>query len=127
VTANVGVRGEGALLDLVVPRIKGSVRRGRLTAWGNCSITFRIQVRGRRRATSATTGTRRVAEVRWASKAVYSSGPHRVRLRIPRSMGAWMRATRGPERLRARLRFTAVDLDGERDVVRKMVRLRRQR
>ena len=42
-------------------------------------------------------------------------------------MRAWMRATPGPERLRARLRFTAVGLDGEQDVVRKVVRLRRRR
>jgi hypothetical protein len=124
---NGGVRGEEALLELTVPNIKRSVPRGRLIAWTNCTMSRRLQVRGRLRATSATTGTRRVAEVRWASKAVYSSGPHRARLRIPRSMRAWMRATRGPERLRARLRFTAVDFDGERDVVRKMVRLRRQR
>jgi hypothetical protein len=31
---------------------------------------------------------RRVAKVRWASKAVYPLGPQRVRLRIPRSMRA---------------------------------------
>ena len=72
-------------------------------------------------------GTRRVARVRWTSKAVYAPGPQRVRLRIPRPMRAWMRATPGPERLRARLRFTAVGLDGETDVVRKVVRLRRPR
>jgi hypothetical protein len=124
---NGGVRGEEALLELTVPNIKRSVPRGRLIAWTNCTMSRRLRVRGRLRATSATTGTRRVAEVRWASKAVYSSGPHRARLRIPRSMGAWMRATPGPERLRARLRFTAVALDGERDVVRKVVRLRRHR
>jgi hypothetical protein len=124
---NGGVRGEVALLKLTVPRIKGSVRRGRITAWTNCTMPCRLQVRGRLRATSATTGTRRVAKVRWTSKAAYPAGAHRVRLRIPRSMRAWMRATPGPERLRARLRFTAVGLDGERDVVRKVVRLRRHR
>jgi hypothetical protein len=124
---NGGVRGQVALLDLTVPRIKGSVRRGRLTAWTNCTMPCRLQVRGRLRATSVTNGTRRVARVRWTSKAVYPPGPHRVRLRIPRSMRAWMRDTSGPERLRARLRFTAVGLDGETDGVRKTVRLRRHR
>lgn len=124
---NGGVRGEVALLNLTVPRIKGSVRRGRLTAWTNCTMPCRLQVRGRLRATSATTGTRRVARVRWASTAVYAPGPHRVRLRIPRSMRAWMRDIPGRESLRARLRFTAVGLDGETDVVRKVVRLRRHR
>ncbi|MCW2980079.1 MAG: hypothetical protein JWO14_1806 [Solirubrobacterales bacterium] len=52
---------------------------------------------------------------------------HVRRLPHPRSMRAWMRATPGPERLRARLRFTAVALDGERDVVRKVDRLRHHR
>jgi hypothetical protein len=122
-----GVRGEGALLDLTVPKIKGSVRRGRLTAWTNCSMPCRLQVRGRLVARSTTTGTRRVARVRWTSKATYAPGPRRVRLRIPPAMRAWMRATPGRERLRARLRFTAVGLDGDRDVVRKVVRLRRRR
>jgi hypothetical protein len=69
---------------------------------------------------------RRVAKVRWTPKAVYPPGPHRVRLRISHSMRAWMRDTPGPERLRARLRFTAVGLDGEADVVRRVVRLRRR-
>jgi hypothetical protein len=124
---NGGVHGEGAPFKLTVPKIKGSVRRGRLTAWTNCTLPCRLQVRGRLRAMSATTGTRRVAKVRWTSKATYAAGAHRVRLRIPRSMRAWMRATPGPERLRARLRFTAVGLDGQRDVVRKVVRLRRHR
>jgi hypothetical protein len=124
---NGGVRGEIALLNLTVPKIKGSVRRGRLTAWTNCTMSCRLQVRGRLRAVSAATGTRRVAKVRWTSQAVYAPGPHRVRLRIPRSMRTWMRATPCRERLRARLRFTAVGLDGERDVVRKAVRLRRHR
>jgi hypothetical protein len=122
-----GVRGDVALLKLTVPRIKGSARRGRLTAWTNCTRSCRLKVRGRLIATSATTGTRRVAKARWVSKAVYPLGPHRVRLRIPRSMRAWMRATPGPERLRARLRFTAVGLDSETDVVRKLVRLRQHR
>jgi hypothetical protein len=124
---NGGVRGEVALLKLTVPRIKGSVKRGRLTAWTDCTMSCRLQVRDRLRATSTTTGTRRVAKARWGSGAVYPPGPHRVRLRIPRSMRAWMRATSGPERLRALLRFTAVGLDGERDGVRKVVRLRRHR
>jgi hypothetical protein len=124
---NGGVRGEVALLKLTVPRIEGSLRRGRLTAWTNCTMSCRLQARGRLRATSANTGTRRVVRVRWASKAVYPPGPHRVRLRIPRSMRAWMRSTPGPERLRARLRFAAVGLDGETDAVRKVVRLRRHR
>jgi hypothetical protein len=123
---NGGVRGEGALLELTVPKIKGSVRRGHLTAWTNCTISCRLQVRGKLIAKSVTTGRRRVARVRWTSKAVYSPGPHRVRLRIPRSMRAWMRATAGREKLRARLRFTAVGLEGERDVVRKVVRLKRR-
>jgi hypothetical protein len=124
---NGGVRGDVALLKLTVPRIKGSARRGRLTAWTNCTMSCRLKVRGRLRATSASTGTRRVAKVSWVSKSVYPPGLHRVRLRIPRSMRAWMRATRGPERLRARLRFTAVGLDSEADAVRKLVRLRRHR
>jgi hypothetical protein len=124
---NAGVRGEGALLDLTVRKIKGSAHRGRLTAWTDCTMPCRLRVRGRLRAMSATTGARRVAKVRWTSKGVYPPGPHRVRLRIRRSMRAWMRATPGPERLRVRLIFTAVGLDGERDVVRKVVRLRRRR
>lgn len=124
---NGGVRGEGALLGLTVPKINGSVRRGRLTAWTNCTLSCRLRVSGRLRAISATTGTRRAAKVRTTSKAVYPPGPQRVRIRIPRSMRAWMRATPGPEPLHARLRFTAVGLDGEEDVVRKVVRLRRHR
>jgi hypothetical protein len=124
---NGGARGEVALLKLTGLRIKGSVRRGRLTAWTNCTMSCRLQVRSRLRATSTTTGARRAAKARWASKAVYAPGPHRVRLRIPGSMRAWVRATPGPERLRARLRFTAVGLDGETDAVRKVARLRRRR
>jgi hypothetical protein len=69
--SNGGVRGDGALLDLTVPRIKGSVRRGWLAAWTNCTMSCRLRVRGRLRATSATTSARRVAKVRWTPKAVY--------------------------------------------------------
>jgi hypothetical protein len=121
---NGGARAEGARLELTVTKIKGSVRRGRLTAWTNCSISCRLRVRGRLWAGSTATGTRRVARIRWTGKAVYAPGPHRVRLRIAHSMRAWMRDTRGREHLRARLRFTAVGIDGERDVVRKTTRLR---
>jgi hypothetical protein len=121
---NGGVRGQGAVLDLTVPRIKGSLRRGRLRVWTDCTKTCRLSIRGRLRAKSTTTGTRRVARVRWSSKTFYPAGPHRIRLRIPRAMRTWMKQTPGPERLRARLRFTAVGKDGERDVVRKTVRLR---
>jgi hypothetical protein len=72
---NGGVRGEGALLDLTVPRIRGSVRRGRLTAWTDCTMPCRLRVRGRLRATSATTGARRVAKVRWTSKGATRPDP----------------------------------------------------
>jgi hypothetical protein len=123
---NGGVRGEGALLSLIVPRVKGSIKRGRITAWTNCSMSCTLSIRGRLRARSTTAGTRRVARVRFEGKTVYAPGPHRIRLRIPRAMRAWMRETPGPERLRARLRFTAVGLDGERDVVRKTIRLKRR-
>lgn len=121
---NGGVRAEGARLVLSVAKIRGSARRGRLTAWTNCSMSCRLVVRGRLRTRSMATGTRRVARVRWAGKAIYAPGPHRVRLRIPRAMRSWMRDTPGRERLRARLRFTAVGIDGQRDVVRKTIRLR---
>lgn len=124
---NGGGRAEGARLVLAVPRIKGSRRRGRLTAWTDCSMSCRLRVRGRLRARSTTTGTRRVARVRWRGSSFYAPGPHRVRLRIPRSMRSWMRETPGREPLRARLRFTAVGIDGERGVVRKTVRLTRVR
>jgi hypothetical protein len=125
--ANGGVRAEGARLDLTVPKVKASARRGRLTAWTDCSMSCRLGIRGRLLAWSDDTGTRRVARVHWSAMSFFPPGPHRVRLRIPRSMHVWMRDTPGRERLRARLRFTAVGLDAERDVVRKTVRLRRAR
>jgi hypothetical protein len=121
---NGGVRGEVALLNLTVAKIKASIRRGRLTAWTNCSLTCRLSIRGRVRARSATTGTHRVARLRWASRSADAPGPHRVLVRIPPSMRVWIRTTPGPERLRARLRFTAVGLDAERVVARKVVKLR---
>jgi hypothetical protein len=121
---NGGMRAEGARLVLTVPKIMGPVRRGRLTAWTNCTMACRLLVRGRLWARSKTTGTRRVARLRRPGKAVYAPGPHRIRIRIPRSMRSWMRETPGRERLRARLHFTAVGIDGERDVVRKTIRLR---
>ncbi len=121
---NGGVGGEGARLELRVPKIRWSAHRGRLTAWTDCSMSCRLSIHGRLRARSTKAGTRRVARVSWTSKALYAPGPHRVRFRIPSSMRAWTQSTPGHEHLRARLRFIAVGTDGERDVVRKTVRLR---
>jgi hypothetical protein len=117
-----GVAAEGAALDLIVPKIKGRVRAGRLVAIADCDKSCRLSVRGRFRATGG--GRRRRAKVRFRQTPLLAPGPHRVRIPIPAGLRRWLLDTQGRERLRAKLRFLAVGTDGERDVVRKRIRLR---
>jgi hypothetical protein len=120
-----GQRGETPIFDLVVPKVRRALRGGRLVVWTNCDMTCRLYVRGRIRATVA--GHHRGARVRFARKRFVAAGPQKLRIPIPRHLRRWLRETEGHKRVRARLRFLAVGVSGERDVVRKTVRLRVRR
>jgi hypothetical protein len=111
------------LFDLTVPRIRRALRGGRLVARTDCSQTCRLYVRGRVRAKGAA-GTHRGARIHFARSRFYAPGARRLRVPIPRGLRRWLRETPGRERLRAKLRFVAVSKDGERDAVRKKVKLR---
>ncbi len=116
------VAAEEALLDLTVPKIRGRLRAGRIVAITNCDKSCRLSIRGRFRARG--NGHRRVAKVRFRQTPLYAPGPRRVRIPIPAGLRRWLLRTPGRERLHARLRFLAVGTDGQRDVVRKRIRLR---
>jgi hypothetical protein len=125
-----GAPADNAILDLKVPKIRRGLRGNRLVVWTNCDMTCRLYVRGRLRATTTDTdGTRhrRGARIRFTKKGAYAPGPQRVRIPIPRHLRRWLRESPGHERLRAKLHFVAVGIDGERDAVRKTVRLRAPR
>jgi hypothetical protein len=121
-TGNGGVAGETAVLDLTVPQVRRALRAGHLIVRTHCDESCRLTVRGRIRATAA--GHHRVARIRLTQKRVSPAGAQRLRIRVPATLRRWLRHQPPPRRLRAKLRFTAVGADGQRDVVRKNVRLR---
>ncbi|HSS34190.1 MAG TPA: hypothetical protein VLL27_13000 [Solirubrobacterales bacterium] len=108
--------------DLTVPRIRRAIRGGRLVARTDCSETCRLYVRGRVRATGV--GTHRGAKIHVVKSRFYAAGARRLRIPVPRRLRRWLRETPGRERLRAKLRFVAIGTGGERDAVRKTVKLR---
>jgi len=116
------VAGQRAVLELTVPKVRRALRAGRLVAWTNCDEACRLTVSGRLRAAAA--GHHRGAHIRFTQQRFAAPGPQRLRIPIPRKLRAWLRHQPPPQRLRAKLRFTAVGSDGQRDVVRKQVRLR---
>jgi hypothetical protein len=117
-----GVAGQKAGLDLTVPKVRRALRRGRLVVWTHCDRACRVTVRGRLRATAA--GHHRGARIHFTQKRLASPGGQRLRIPLPRSLRRWLRQAPSPVRLRARLRFVALGADGQRDAVRKTVRLR---
>jgi hypothetical protein len=122
-----GKAAEDAVLRLTVPRIRRALRRDRLIVWTNCDESCRLYVRGRMRATSTEgpdRGHHRGARIRFSTKSVATPGPRQLRIPVPPRLRRWMREDPGRERLRAKLRFVAVGLDGQRDAVRETVRLR---
>jgi hypothetical protein len=119
-----GNEGNGGLdlLKLTVPKIQRRLRAGHILTWAICDQTCRIYVRGRIRATGRR--AHRGAKIHFSKTRFYGPGGQRVRIPVPRKLRRFMREDPGRERLRAKLRFIAVGADGQRDVVRKTVRLR---
>jgi hypothetical protein len=117
-----GVAGQKAVLELTVPKVRRALRAGRLVVWTSCDEACRLTVTGRLRASAA--GHHRGARISFAQKRLAAAGPQRLRIPIPRKLRAWLRHQPPPRRLRAKLRFTATGSDGQRDVVRKKLRLR---
>jgi hypothetical protein len=117
-----GVAGQNAILNLTVPKVQRALRGGRIVVWTRCDRTCRLSVRGRLRATAA--GHHRGARIRFAQKRLAAPGRQRLRIPVPRSLRRWLRQQPSPARLRARLRFVAVGTDGQRDAVRRTIRLR---
>lgn len=116
-----GMAGQQAVLELTVPKVRGALHPRRLLAWARCDEPCRLRVGGRLRATAA--GHHRGARLRFVQKRVSPGRAQRLRIPIPRSVAAWLRHRPPPWRLTAKLRFSAVGVDGQRDVVRKKVRL----
>jgi hypothetical protein len=119
-----GSEGNGGIefLRLTVPKIQPRLRGGHILGWAICDQTCRIFVRGRIRASGA--GEHRGARIHFSRTRSYAPGGQRVRIPIPHTVRRFMRETPGRERVRAWLRFIAVGVDGQRDVIRKTVRLR---
>jgi hypothetical protein len=117
-----GVQSQRAVLELTVPKVRRALRSGRLVVWTNCGETCRLSVAGRLRGSAG--GHHRGARIRFAQRRLAPAGPQRLRIPIPRGLRSWLRHQPPPKRLRANLRFTAVGADGQRDVVRKKLRLR---
>jgi len=105
-----------------VPKVWRALRAGHLIVRAHCDKACRLIVRGRIRASA--TGHHRVAPVRLTQKRVFPAGAQRLRIPVPAKLRGWLRHQPPPKRLRAKLRFTAVGADGQRDVVRRKVRLR---
>lgn len=121
-----GVSSAAAHLDLTVPKVKSRLRRGRLVVWTHCDETCRVTVRGRISAANGL-GRHRVAKIRFTAKNYYAAGGKRLRIRIPHGMRHWLKVTPGRKRVRAKIRVIAVGTDGQRDVVKKTVKLRSTR
>lgn len=119
---NGGVAGERAVLDLTVPKIRRALRAGRLIVRTHCDESCRLTVRGRIRASAG--GHHRGARIRLTQKRLVAPGPQRLRIPVPAKLRHWLRHQPPPTHLRAKLLFIAVGADGQRDVVRKKVRLR---
>jgi hypothetical protein len=117
-----GGAGQRGVLELTVPKVRRALRAGRLVVWTRCDEACRLTVRGRLRASAA--GHHRGARIRFAQKRLAAAGPQRLRIPIPRKLRMWLRHQPSPKRLRAKLSFTAIGADGQRDVVRRKVRLR---
>ena len=117
-----GVAGRRAVLELTVPTIRRALRAGRVVAWTRCDVACRLTIRGRLRAGAGS--HHRGARIRFTEKHLAAAGPQRLRIPIPRRLRNWLRHQPPPTRLRAQLSFTAVGADGQRDLVRKKVRLR---
>lgn len=117
-----GVAGVGAALELTVPRISPRIRGGALVTYVDCDASCRILVRGKLRARAH--GHHRTAKIHFSPKRPYSPGAKKLRIPIPRGLRNWLRRMPPPQRLKAKLRFTAIGTAGGRDVVRKKVRLR---
>lgn len=120
-----GVAGQDGVLDLTVSKVRRALRRGRLVVWTRCDRACRVTVRGRVRAIAA--GHHRTARIRFTQKHFAAVGRQRLRIPLPPSLRRWLRQAPGPVRLRARLRFTALGTDGQRDTARKTARLRAPR
>jgi hypothetical protein len=113
------------VLDLTVPKVKAAVNTRQILAWTRCNESCRLTVRGRLRAYAA--GHHRGARIRLTRKRLSPARAQRLHIPIPRKLRAWLLRQPPPLRLRAALRFSAVGVDGRRDVTRKQVRLRVRR
>jgi hypothetical protein len=123
---NGGVAGQNAVLELTVPKVRRTLKGGRMTVWTDCDQTCKVTVYGRFRATAA--GRHRGARIRFAQKRFVAAGRQRLRIPVPRKLRRWLGAEPAPKRLRAKLRFVAVGTQGQRDAARRNVKLRvRQR
>ena len=122
---NGGVAGQSAVLDLTVPKVRRTLRGGRLVVWTRCDQTCRLTVRGRLRASAD--GRHRGARIRFTQKRLVPAGTQRLRIPVPRGLRRWLRQAPPPKQLRAKLRLVAVGTQGQRDVVRRTVKLRTHR
>ncbi len=110
-------------LDLAVTKVSRGLRAGRVLAWTDCDLVCTVRARGRVHARAAD-GARRSARLRLIGRPPMSSDAIRLRFRLPPHFRHWLRKAARPVRLRARIRFVAVDAFGQRDVERRTLRLR---
>ncbi|HZO07313.1 MAG TPA: hypothetical protein VFB52_13070, partial [Solirubrobacterales bacterium] len=112
-------------LDLAVTKVRHRIRRGRLVVWLSCDHPCAVAVRGRLRARDE--DDRRRAKLRSRADHTFEAGAQKLTVRLPRGMRRWLRADPSHERVRARATFVAWDQAGDRDTVKRALRLRSAR
>lgn len=107
-------------LELAVTKVRHRIRHGRVLVWAACDRPCAIAVRGRLRARAG--DERRSARVRLRAPA-FRQGPQRLRIKLPRRLRRWLASDPRHERVRVKATFLARDAAGERDRVRRTLRL----
>lgn len=111
--------GASTKLSLSVPKIQPTLSSGRLVAFVNCNAPCQIDVRGKLRATADR--HHRTAKIDFGLQRIYTPGAKKMLIPIPRGMRNWLRRMPPPKGLQAKLRFSATDTTGGRDLVRKEI------
>lgn len=112
-------------LDLVVTKVRHRIKAGRLLVWVRCDHACALAARGRLRVHDE--DDRRAAKLRPFRRTQLEVGTQRLRIAVPRRLRRWLATDPSRERGRARVRIVAWDASGDRDRVRRSLRVRSTR
>lgn len=112
-------------LDLAVTKVGHWIRGGRLLVWASCDHPCAILARGRLRARDR--DEHRAAKLGFKGHPQLRAGTQRLRFVLPRRMRRWLAVDPSHERGRVWLRLLAWDASGDRDRVRRSLRVRSTR